>query len=409
MRAKVNLLFIAALLAHFSFTWQINFFSAIKRAFASNNRRPSLSQSNELKPGNPTSESISTFEQPNHELFIKKLKAMEKEDQMEESIPKQNNPSSHSYEEYNQSVLGNKATLSDRTGNLFSSEKDEKTNRLKNTSLPAPETSRSELEEAVKTNEGNGIFELDLTKHSSPFKYEKINFHSSALLILTVDETSQLEYFSVVLDTREYDELNIKFQDGFNQDKELVKIFRENPFESFALINRDKINSEICYPLIEELIKETSFLTQLQYLECERLSFKSYLKLLEIFGKLNAIDYQQLPNSLPINLKSLRLLIDESTDDTIYPMRIDSVEELDLSFQKKMNFKYPIEQLIKMFPKLKRLDIYVRGTLVPFEIKNQELKSLTIFCGEFTDQSEFMEQLREREIKTHIYPFYTLW
>ena len=138
--------------------------------------------------------------------------------------------------------------------------------------------------------------------------------------------------------------------------------------------------------------KEPSFLIRLQSLECNGISFKSYLKLLKVLNKANQ---QQQPN----NLKRLKLLIAESISEIIHPIKIDFIQELDICFFEKMLFKYPIEELIRMFPKLKRLYIYVSGELEPFEIENQELESLTIRCDYFKNQSEFLEQLRDGKSK----------
>ena len=144
--------------------------------------------------------------------------------------------------------------------------------------------------------------------------------------------------------------------------------------------------------------KENSFLTRIQSLRCSGLSFKSYLKLLELLSKLNITSNQQ-PKYSSFSLKKLELTIDESTNETIPSMTIDHVEELDLSFLKEMNFVYAIKELLKMFPNLKKLHIYVFGALKSLNIENQELESVKIYCSELTNQSEFVKQLRKEESK----------
>ena len=83
-------------------------------------------------------------------------------------------------------------------------------------------------------------------------------------------------------------------------------------------------------------------------------------------------------------------------------MKIDSLEELNLGFHEDMHYKYLIEQLLKMLPNSKKLYIYVRRESEPFSIGNQELEYLYIKCCEFTDQSEFLKQLRKGKLSAII-------
>lgn len=256
-----------------------------------------------------------------------------------------------------------------------------------------PESFFSELEKYIRVNKRIDVYELDLTKNSVCTHSKNFSSDLPMILFLRIDKTSELDYLSILLNRGSYDSLDISLLDGFNQYQKLVEILKEKTFKSLEL-HHHKVSTKICHPIIVELVKETTFLTQLQSLKCDRLSFQSYLKLLEV---LSNISYQS--PSLPISLKKLNLSIHEFTNEPINPMEIDSLEEVYLSFYNKMDYEYPIGQLINIFPKLKKLFINAERKLEPFEIVSQELESIEIYCNEFKNQSEFIEQLRKEKSK----------
>ena len=412
MKTNLNLLFLVALLAQFSFTWQANFLSAIKRNFALDDRQSRFHRFKGLRRRNAYSKLTSTDDEPNQKFD----EVLESKKKGEESILEENNSSYNSYKRDNQPVTGNEGLLLDGIGNSLPSNRVEGTSQSKSDSLPTEKPNEESempflMNKPIQESNSLGIpIKSDNVSPFSPNMESLCRKLERKIEMSKRNDESNYKFSSSDIRIEEGEsirisstpkELRLKLEDiKKNKGYGVSKLYLTENSVHIRFEKRDSISSM-------SLILHVDKTSKLDYLSIV-LSVRSYSWMTIVFHdnfsqnresiKNIASDQQLKPSS--IGLKKLDLTNEESTNETITPMNTDSIEELFLHFNEEMDYKDPIEKLLTMFPNLKKLWIFVPGILSSFEIENQELESLYIKCGKFENKTKFMKQLKKGKSKS---------
>ena len=172
---------------------------------------------------------------------------------------------------------------------------------------------------------------------------------------------------------------------------EIIKNKQFNALTLYSAIGNNKYPNEF----IGKLGNEISFWGEMERLDLREFQKSQIIIMLNILSNLNSIPTSNSSDSKPLKLKTLMMVINETNNESIGQLEIPSVEELHLQFNCNGNYKQEIEELLPVFPSLKKLYFTVSGELEYFEIgKNSKFEKFEINCEKLKNEDEFVEYLK---------------
>ena len=172
---------------------------------------------------------------------------------------------------------------------------------------------------------------------------------------------------------------------------ELFEIIKTKQFKSFTFNSPN--DTRRAEELIEKLGERVSFWSEMEYLDLWGFSKKQIERILNILSNVNSIIISHPYVFKPWKLKKLSMAICETNSKPLAQLKIPFVDDLKVEFLHKKVYGHEINDILSVFPKVKRIRIGISNELKSLKIiKIDTLERLEISCKQL---SKFLEYLKK--------------